>query len=59
MHIAGKATKAAEISAAFNGSGYGSSGTQAGYIASLLQRPANWFNATATYVTVDPPGISS
>jgi len=28
MHFAGTATKAAQISAAFNGSGYGSSGTQ-------------------------------
>ncbi len=58
MYFAGTATKAAQISAAFNGSGYGSLGTQAGYVASLLQRPATWFNATATYVTVDPPGIS-
>ncbi|DBB11917.1 hypothetical protein WJX82_007641 [Trebouxia sp. C0006] len=58
-NASGTATKAAQISAAFSGSGYGSLGTQAGYVASLLQRPATWFNKTATYVTVDPPGVGT
>ena len=57
-------SKAAIISRAVNGSGYGAApgagygsyGGQPGFLNLFTQQPAQWFNVSSIYAETDPPG---
>lgn len=49
-------TKATDIVRAVNGSGYGSAGNLLQYVTNLAQQPVAWFNLSASFVGIDPPG---
>ena len=42
-----------------NGSSYGTASNLLQYVTSLSQQPAAWFNLSATFVGIDPPGQSA
>ena len=49
-------TKAIAIAKAVNGSGYGTAGNLLQYVTNLSQQPGVWFNLSASFVGIDPPG---
>ncbi|KAL0038112.1 hypothetical protein WJX79_003329 [Trebouxia sp. C0005] len=52
-------SKAAIISRAVNGSGYGTYGNQPGFLSGFSQQYPQWFNASAVYAETDPPANST
>nr|QOL01276.1 putative extracellular protein TR9_078 [Trebouxia lynnae] len=52
-------SKATTIARAVNGSGYGTTSTLLQYVTNLSQQPAAWFNLSATFVGIDPPGMGA
>ena len=52
-------SKASAIARAVNGSSFGTASTLLDYVTSLSQQPAAWFNLSATFVGIDPPGQSA
>lgn len=52
-------SKAAQVTRAVNGSGYGAFGNPSQYLDGLSsQNPAAWFNLSNTFAAIDPPGWS-
>ena len=52
-------SKAAAIARAVNGSSFGTAMNLLEYVTALSQQPAGWFNLSATFVGIDPPGQSA
>lgn len=52
-------SKAAAIARAVNGSSLGTAINLLEYVTALSQQPAAWFNLSATFVGIDPPGQSA